>query len=212
MRNQEPTVFVVDDDEGARASLRALVRSMGIRVETFPSAETFLEEFDPESPGCLVTDVRMLGMSGIELQEKLAADGIKIPVIIITAHAETPLTVRAVKSGAVTVLEKPCRDYELYDAIRVALAQDVQVRKQSAEHEAFLSRIASLSAQERQVLDLMVEGLANKVIARRMDVSVRTVENRRQRIFEKTGTDSLAELIRMFVETKASEQPSEGSG
>ena len=211
MKSEEPTVFVVDDDEGARASVNALVRSMGLRAQTFPSAEAFLTEFDGESPGCLVTDVRMLGMSGIELQEKLAADGIKLPVIIITAHAETPLTVRAIKLGAVTVLEKPCRDYELYDAIRDALAQDTRIRSESAEHQAFLDKIASLSPQERQVLELMIEGLANKVIARRMDVSVRTVENRRQRIFEKTGTQSLAELIRLFVETKAISNPSRGA-
>ena len=206
MVTKEPTVFVVDDDEGARASVRALVRSMGIAVETFDSAEAFLQALDPDAAGCLVTDVRMLGMSGIELQEKLAADGIMLPVIIITAHAETPLTVRAVKSGAVTVLEKPCRDYELYDAIRDALAKDSTMRTQAAEHQAFVQKVASLSPQERQVLDLMLEGLANKVIARRMDVSVRTVENRRQRIFEKTGTQSLAELIRLFVESKLASQ------
>ena len=143
---------------------------MGIQVETFASAEAFLEAFVSNSPGCLVTDVRMLGMSGIELQEKLAADGIMLPVIIITAHAETPLTVRAIKSGAVTVLEKPCRDYELYDAIRDALLQDTARRSQAAEHQAFLQKVASLSPQERQVLDMMIEGAANKVIARRMDV------------------------------------------
>ncbi len=212
MSTEEPTVFVVDDDEGARTSVRALVRSMGIQVETFASAEAFLEAFVSNSPGCLVTDVRMLGMSGIELQEKLAADGIMLPVIIITAHAETPLTVRAIKSGAVTVLEKPCRDYELYDAIRDALLQDTARRSQAAEHQAFLQKVASLSPQERQVLDMMIEGAANKVIARRMDVSVRTVENRRQRIFEKTGTDSLAELIRLFVEAKLMAQASPGTG
>ena len=212
MVSQEPTVFVVDDDEGARTSVRALVRSMGIQAQTFESAEAFLEALDPDAPGCLVTDVRMLGMSGIELQEKLAADGILLPVIIITAHAETPLTVRAVKSGAVTVLEKPCRDYELYDAIRDALSKDSARRTQLAEHQAFQQKVASLTPQERQVLDLMIEGLANKVIARQMDVSVRTVENRRQRIFEKTGTQSLAELIRMFVESKLMSQSPPGSG
>jgi len=200
--SEEPTVFVVDDDEGARNSVRALVRSMGVRAETFSSAESFLESFQPSRPGCLVTDVRMLGLSGIELQEKLAADGVTLPVIIITAHAETALTVRAVKQGAVTVLEKPCRDYELYDAIRSALNQDVENRTQSAEQLAFREKLSSLSDQEREVLDLMVEGLANKVIARRISVSVRTVENRRQRIFEKTDTDSLADLIRLVVESR----------
>ena len=200
--NEEPTVFIVDDDEAARNSVKALVRSMGVRAETFSSAESFLQEFDPPRAGCLVTDVRMLGLSGIELQEKLVAEGITLPVIIITAHAETPLTVRAVKKGAVTVLEKPCRDYELYDAIRDALSQDERTRSQSAEQREFLQRLDALLPQEKQVLELMVEGLANKVIARRLGVSVRTVENRRQRIFEKTQTDSLAMLIRIVVESR----------
>ncbi|MDG2224448.1 MAG: response regulator [Rubripirellula sp.] len=202
--SDEPTVFIVDDDEGARNSVRALVRSMGVEVETFSSAESFLEELDPASFGCLVTDVRMLGMSGIELQEKMVAEGVKLPVIIITAHAETALTVRAVKQGAVTVLEKPCRDYELYDAIRAALNQDVENRDKIREQLLFLEKLNTLSDQERVVMGLMVEGLANKVIARRINVSVRTVENRRQRIFEKTETDSLAKLIRMVIESDRS--------
>ncbi|MGB0598486.1 MAG: response regulator transcription factor [Rubripirellula sp.] len=200
--SNEPIVFIVDDDEGARNSVRALVRSMGVAVETFSSAESFLENLDPASCGCLVTDVRMLGMSGIELQEKMVSEGVELPVIIITAHAETALTVRAVKQGAVTVLEKPCRDYELYDAIRSALNQDVENREKIRERLLFLEKVNSLSDQEREVMGLMVDGLANKVIARRINVSVRTVENRRQRIFEKTETDSLAKLIRMVVEAK----------
>lgn len=202
LMSNEPTVFIVDDDEGARNSVRALVRSMGVAVETFSSAESFLENLDPARSGCLVTDVRMLGMSGIELQEKIVSEGVKLPVIIITAHAETALTVRAVKQGAVTVLEKPCRDYELYDAIRAALNQDVENREKIRERLQFLKKVDSLSDQEREVMGLMVDGLANKVIARRINVSVRTVENRRQRIFEKTETDSLAKLIRMVIEAK----------
>jgi FixJ family two-component response regulator len=206
MTSQEPTVYIVDDDQGARESLSALVRSMGTRSETFASGEDFLANFDPGRPGCLVTDLRMLGMSGIELQEKLVVDGISLPVILITAHAETPLTVRAVKQGAVTVLEKPCRDYELVDAIRAAIAQDLEARsksKQTACQRDFKERLASLTDDEQRVLELMVEGVANKVIARRVFVSIRTVESRRQRIFEKTQTGSLAELIRMVVETKS---------
>ena len=202
LMSDEPTVFIVDDDEGARNSVRALVRSMGVNVETFSSAESFLKALNPASPGCLVTDVRMLGMSGIELQEKMVSEGVKLPVIIITAHAETALTVRAVKQGAVTVLEKPCRDYELYDSIRSALTQDAENREKAIEQLAFAEKLNSLSDQEREVMGLMVDGLANKVIARRINVSVRTVENRRQRIFEKTETDSLAKLIRMVIESE----------
>ena len=185
--------------EGARNSVKALVRSMGIAAETFCSAESFLDDFEPPRPGCLVTDVRMLGLSGIELQEKLAADGVTLPVIIITAHAQTPLTVKAVKKGAVTVLEKPCSNHELSDAIRSAIAMDQSQRSEAAEQREFEERLKTLSKDEQSVLDFMIEGSANKVTARRLGVSIRTIENRRQRIFEKTGTKSLAELIRLVV-------------
>lgn len=198
-----PTVYVVDDDQGARDSVRALVRSMGVTSEAFASAEEFLNQFDASQPGCLVTDLRMDGMSGVELQQKLAESGIHLPVIIITAHAETQITVKAVKTGAVTVLEKPCREFELFDAIRAALVQDAKFRKNVGAQKQFQEKFETLSADERKVLEFMMEGMANKVIARRLDVSIRTVENRRQRVFEKTGTDSLAELVRMVVETKA---------
>ncbi len=204
MITNEATVYIVDDDEGARDSLRAITSSMGVKSEAFASAEEFLDKFNPRQQGCLVTDLRMLGMSGLELQERLAVDGISLPVIIITAHAETPLTVQAVKNGAVNVLEKPCRDFELFDAIRDALAQDVHTRMRDAEaarQRDFKERLRSLTVDEQRVLELMIDGVANKVIARRVEVSVRTVENRRQRIFEKTGAQSLAELVRLVVET-----------
>jgi two-component system, LuxR family, response regulator FixJ len=197
------TVFVVDDDEGSRNSVKAIVRSMGVDAETFSSAEEFLEQADPTRPGCLVTDLRMLGLSGIELQEKIAAMGVTIPVILITAHAETPLTVRAVRNGALTVLEKPCRDYELFDAIRDALALDEKLRARNAEVNAFARKLETLTEGEEAVLEMMVQGQANKIIARRLDVSIRTVENRRQQIFEKTESDSLAELIRLIVQLRS---------
>ncbi|MGI9516468.1 MAG: response regulator transcription factor [Pirellulaceae bacterium] len=200
MPANDPIVYVVDDDQGSRESLRALVRSMGLQAEICGSAEEFLASFDPDRPGCLITDVRMPGMSGLDLQEKLAGDGIRFPVIIITAHAETPLTVKAIKQGAVTVLEKPCRDYELYDSIRDALAQDAGWRARSSDKHKFQQALAELSAHEREVLDLMLMGEANKNIAKRLDVSVRTIENRRQKIFEKTEMDSLAQLLRRFYE------------
>lgn len=200
MSNQNPTVYVVDDDKGSRESLRALVCSIGVSAETFATAEDFLAALNPDRPGCLVTDLRMLGMSGIELQRELLERGIGLPVILLTAHAETPLTVKAVKQGAVTVLEKPCRDYELYDAIRDALALDSSTRQHVAKQNEFVQRLELLSPDERIVLELMVEGIANKEIARQLDVSIRTIENRRQKIFEKTGTETLAELIRRFVE------------
>ena len=200
----ETIVYIVDDDEGLRKSMRAIVHSMGLRAETFESAEEFLEQFDEAQAGCVVTDLRMAGISGIQLQQKLADRGVSIPIIIVTAHAETPLTVQAVKDGATTVLEKPCRDYELVDAIRSAITLDSQIRDSAIQQKIFRERLNKLVPAEREVLDLMVDGTANKVIARRLDVSVRTVENRRQRIFEKTGTQSLAELVRLFVESHGS--------
>lgn len=200
-----PVVYIVDDDESSRTSICALVRTVDARPLPFQSAEEFLRSYDPDQPGCLVSDVRMLGMSGIELQEKLREDGFSIPVIIITAHAETPLTVKAVKSGAITVLEKPCRDYELFDAIRAGLEEDSRNRVQAAHHREINDRLKKLSDEENQVLELIIEGTANKVIASRLGVSIRTVENRRQRIFEKTGAESLAELVRIIVERELAE-------
>ncbi len=196
MTSDQAMIYVVDDDAGSRQSVKALVRSMGLQAVACSSAEEFLTELDPDRPGCLVTDVRMPGMSGIELQERLVAERISLPVIIITAYAETPLTVKALKQGAVTVLEKPCRDYELYDSIRDALARDADKRSQLAKQQKFQKALNALTDAERAVLDLMLEGAANKLIARQLDVSVRTVENRRQKIFEKTDSRNLAELLR----------------
>lgn len=200
--DDEPTVYIVDDDQLVRDSVRVLCRSLGLQAETFASAEEFLDHYDPHSAGCLVTDLQMLGMSGMRLQETLAEKGIGIPIIIITAHAKTPLTVEAVKRGAVTVLEKPCSNHELSDAIRSAIEMDQSLRAEAARQQSFHDRLNSLSEQEQSVLEYMIEGSANKVTARRLGVSIRTIENRRQRIFEKTGTKSLAELIRLVVVTR----------
>lgn len=201
----EPTVFVVDDDEQARKSVCALVRSMGIKAESFPSGEEFLEHLEPDHHGCLVTDVRMLGMSGLELLDKLNEKGILLPVIVMTAHASTPITVRAVQSGAVTLLEKPYMSDDLWDAIRKALMLEASNRSQHEHRQEVRDRLALLTPSERQVLDFMVEGKPNKVIAKRLDISIRTVENRRRDIFEKTNADSVAELVRMVIEAGNSE-------
>jgi FixJ family two-component response regulator len=198
-----PTVFVVDDDEQARMSVCALARSMGVQAEPFPSAEQFLERCAARLAGCLVTDVRMLGMSGLELQDELKRRNVPLPIIVLTGYARTPLTVKAVKAGAITVLEKPCEDHDLWDAIRRALALDAVQRAGHERRQELCDRMAQLSPSERQVLDLMVEGKPNKVIARRLDVSVRTVENRRRDVFEKMQADSVAELVRMVIEADA---------
>ncbi|MCA9122489.1 MAG: response regulator transcription factor [Planctomycetaceae bacterium] len=198
----EQIVFVVDDDAEALASVCALVRSMGLACRQFPSGEAFLEHCDRASDlaGCLVTDVRMVGISGIELQEQLQERGIKIPVIVLTAFARTPITVRAMQSGAMTMLDKPYDDDDLWDAIREGLKRDAEQRAEAALEAEIRRQLESLTPSERQVLDLVVAGLPNKVIASRLDVSVRTVENRRREVFVKMQANSVADLVRRVVQ------------
>jgi two-component system, LuxR family, response regulator FixJ len=198
----EPTIFVVDDDEQARKSVCALVRSMGLRAESFDSAEDFLDKYAEDRPGCLVTDLRMIGMSGLELQERLIQRRVFLPVIVLTAYARTAITVQAVKAGAVTVLDKPYSDDDLWDAIRAALAKDVCEREQRTRREAICDRLAQLTPLERKVLDLIVLGHPNKGIAKELDISVRTVEHRRHDLLQKMQADSIAELIRQAVEAR----------
>ncbi len=198
--SNDPTVFVVDDDGQARKSVCALVRLLGMRAESFSSAEEFLDSYVEGRPGCLVTDVRMFGMSGLELQEELKRRNVPLPVIVLTAHARTPLTVRAMKAGAVTLLEKPYQDDDLWDAIRKALAEDAAGRAEHQRRRDVRRRIAALTPAERKVMDMMVQGHPNKAIAHRLDISVRTVENRRREIFGKLKADSVAELVRLVID------------
>lgn len=209
--NEEPTIFVVDDNQPARDSVCALVRSMNLTAESYESAEAFLADYT-ERPGCLVTDVRMLGMSGLELLDKLNEMNSQLPIIILTAYATTPLTVRAMQSGAITILDKPYQDDELWNAIRRALTIQSKRRVEFARRQEILDRIATLSPGEVAVLKLLVQGKANKVIARRLDVSVRTVENRRRDIYIKMRADSAAELVRMVIESGqfGEEEPESG--
>ncbi len=196
----EPTVFVIDDDKPTRTSICALVGSMGLDTQAFASAEEFLQSYPAGHAGCLVTDVRLCGMSGLELQEKMIELETSLPVIILTAYARTPLTVRAMEHGAVTVLEKPYQDDDLWDAIRKALAQDVSGRARSNHRDILRNRIAELTPAQRRIMDGMVKGKANKVIAVELDVSVRTVEHRRREVFSKLEAQSLAELVRLVIE------------
>lgn len=193
-------VYVVDDDPAALEAVAVLVGQMPLPCRTYASAEAFLEAYDGHRPGCLVTDVRMLGMSGIELQEKLARDGIGLAVVVITAYADTPTTIRAIKGGAVTLLEKPCRNQELFDAIRTACLQDKQSFQQEKRTQTIRERIESLTPAEKRVLERILQGDSNKMMARRLRVSVRTIEVRRQNIFQKMQANSVAELVRMYVE------------
>jgi FixJ family two-component response regulator len=192
-------VYVVDDDQVAAQSVAALVREMGVRVDTFASAEDFLAAYDGHRPGCLVTDVRMLRMSGLELQEKLRAQGCHLAVVVLTAYAETSVTIRALQGGAFTLLEKPCRDFELWDAIRAALLDDARRWEAESQQRQIRQRLASLTTAEHDVLKLIVEGQINKQIAHPLEVSVRTIEVRRSSIYAKLRVDSLAELIRLVV-------------
>jgi FixJ family two-component response regulator len=198
----EPTVFVVDDDRAARDSVCALVRSLGVRAESFASAEDFLAHYDADRPGCLVTDVRMFGMSGVELQQKLQEDGVPLPVIVITAFARTPLTVKVMQQGAVTLLEKPYAEDELWGAIRRALAIDAAGRKEYRQRQELRRRLERLTPQEREVLDAVVDGKPNKAIARELDVSIRTVENRRRDVFAKMQAHSVAELVKLVIQAE----------
>jgi FixJ family two-component response regulator len=206
----EPTVFVVDDDEQSCKSVCALVRSMGLRAESFSSAEQFLGACPEGRPGCLVTDIRMPGMNGLDLQEEIKRRNVGLPVIVITAYARTPSTIRAIRGGAVTLLEKPYENEDLWDAIRQALARDAAGRAEQERRREIVRRMARLTQSEREVMSLMIEGLPNKTIARRLNVSIRTVENRRHTVFEKTQAGSIAELVRMTIAVNLDNRPDSG--
>lgn len=210
MSDDQPTVYVVDDDAQARKAVTTLIEAMGVVTQGFNSAEEFLAGYDGRRPACLVTDVRMIGMSGLELQEELIRRGVDISVVVLTGFATTPGTVRAMKNGALTLLEKPCRDDELWEAIRDGLAADRVARSAQANIGEIQARFDSLTVKERDVLAHVAAGEANKVIARRMDVSLRTVELHRQNVFQKMGADSLAELVRMVVAIEGEKKPPAG--
>ena len=199
MSDDQSAVYVVDDDAQARKAVATLIEAMGVPTFGFNSAEEFLAGYDGRRPACLVTDVRMIGMSGLELQEELIRRGVDISVVVLTGFATTPGTVRAMRNGALTLLEKPCRDDELWEAVRDGLAADRRTYAIQSNLDEIRRRYDSLTAKEREVLSHVAAGEANKVIARRLDVSLRTVELHRQNVFQKMGADSLAELVRMVV-------------
>lgn len=191
------TVFVVDDDEAVRDSLALLLRSVELAVATFNSANEFLDSYDPAAPGCLILDVRLPGMSGLELQQRLADDGADLPIVFITGHGDVPMAVRAMRRGAVDFLQKPFSDQELLDRVQQALAEQSQRRQQSESKAEIAQRIRSLTPREHEVMELIVEGLANKVIANRLGTSQRTVEVHRANVMRKMQADSLARLVHL---------------
>lgn len=197
-------VFIVDDDASVLESIVFLLGTVGLRAEPFASAYDFLEAVGPEAAGCLVLDVRMPGMSGLELQEKLAALGYTLPIIFLTAHGNVPTAVRAVKSGAVDFIEKPFHDQELIDRIQHAIEADADARGARSVRREVVTRLASLTPRERDVLDGVVSGHANKVIAADLGVSQRTVEIHRAHVMQKMGADSVAELVQMVMLARGS--------
>ena len=195
----EPAVFVFDDDRAMRESLRWLLESVGLTVRTYANAAEFLREYEPTQPGCLVLDVRMPGMSGLDLQAELVRRGAGLPTIVVTGHAEVPMAVRAVKAGAVDFIEKPFSDQLLLDRVRQALELDRQDREVRRRREEARRRLESLTAREREVLGLVVAGKANKEIAAALGLSPKTVEVHRAHVMSKMAVDSLAELIRVAI-------------
>jgi two-component system response regulator FixJ len=193
-------VYVVDDDPAVGDSLRFLLKSVGLEADVFASAEQFLAHYDPERSGCLVLDVRMPGMSGLELQEELQRRGWILPIVILTAHGDVPAVARAFKNGASEVLQKPCSDQELLDAVNKALRYDLKSRQERTRLQAIASRLETLSRRELEVLRLIVAGLSSREIAQRLRIQSKTVESHRMKIMHKLQAKNVADLVRQVTE------------
>jgi len=199
MTEYSPTVFLVDDDEAVRDSLGLLMKSVALQSQSFASADEFLANYDPDCPGCLVLDIRMPGMSGMELQQKLIEMRAILPIIFITGHGDIPMAVEAMQRGAVDFIPKPFRDHELLNRINKALDDDQKNRDSLLELDEVEKRLEKLTPREKQVLELVVQGKANKVIAGDLGVSQRTVEIHRARVMGKMEARSLPQLVRMVM-------------
>lgn len=199
MNNSKPVIYVVDDDNAMAQSIRWLIESVGLHVEIFNHPKLFLKEYDPRRHGCLILDVRMPEIGGLELQEQLKQKGIAIPVIFITGHGDVPMAIRAMKGGAIEFLTKPFNDQALLDSINRALDVDLKQRSKQQQREKIENRVVRLTPRERQVMKLVVVGKLNKVIASELNISSKTVELHRAKIMEKMEASSLAELVTLVM-------------
>lgn len=195
----EQTVFVVDDDAEVRDAMKLLMNSVGLQVETYASGEDYLDRFEPARPGCLLLDVRMKGISGLDVQERLLLEPIHPPIIIITGHGDVPMAVRAVKAGAIDFIEKPFNEQQLLDSVHRAIELDGKHRGRALRLADISTRMEHLTPREREILDLVVAGKRNKEIATELGISLSTVEAHRARVMEKMHAESLSDLMRMAL-------------
>ena len=206
MTDNAATVFIVDDDQEVRQALALLMESVGLRVETFESGNDFLDQFAPDRPGCMILDVRMPGMSGLELQARLAAEAIHPPIIIVTGHGDVPMAVRAVQAGAVDFIEKPFNDQALLDSVHKALELDARHRGRAIKLAEIQARLKSLTPREQEVMHMVVAGKRNKVIAYELAVSQSTVEAHRAKVMDKMQAENLSDLMRMVLSLENSKE------
>ena len=204
---QAPVVFVVDDDPSVRSSLKFLMTSVGLQVESFDSGDALLKRKLPDAPSCLVLDVRLRGLSGLDFQRELAARNCHMPIIFITGHGDIPMSVRAMKAGAVEFLTKPFRDQDLLDAVRIALEKDRERREREKEVTDLQQRFDSLTPREQKVISMVVSGMLNKQIADQLGTAESTVKVQRSRAMEKMKAQSVAELVKMIDKLESSVEP-----
>jgi two-component system, LuxR family, response regulator FixJ len=200
--NTMPVVFLVEDDEPVRKAINLLMMSAGLVCESYSSGKEFLEVYDPKRPGCVVTDMRMPGISGLDLQERLTAMDPAPPVIIITGHGDVPAAVRAMKQGALDFIEKPFGDQALLDAVQRAIDRDLSSRESQKKKQAVVDLLSELTPREKEVCDLVVEGLPNKLIADQLHLSVKTVEFHRANVMKKLDVESIAALVKVILKSR----------
>ncbi len=203
----DQAVFVVDDDAAVRDSMRWLMDSVGLRVEAFDSSEAFLRAITPESSGCVVLDLRMPGLGGLDVHAQLRERGINLPVIVVSGHGDVPIAVRALKSGVADFVEKPFKDQELLDCVQQALRRDAEQSLQRLRREELMTRYRTLTPRELDVLRLVVDGQANKAIGSSLGISQKTVETHRARVMEKMAARSVSELVRMTLIIESQGKP-----